>query len=179
MLPTHQITTHGPFRTMQHIPQVNASFVGIYQATIMVTHAQLPNLSMENHAFLQCTQKMASGRTKMAIATASTGMGRSGVALEPNVDMENTHAHSAVVTMAPSHVHLSDLFPIMTPLIAEGWEQELHHHGLYDTFVDIPLSLCIGFNMGIHSTIQHTYIPPNHTSATNNPEVIETHIAKE
>lgn len=79
----------------------------------------------------------------------------------------------------PRTAHLSNLFPIVTPLLPDKWEAALKAANLYHLFSDVPVGLREGFHMGIHSTVSETYTPPNHTSATAHPAVIQDYINKE
>ncbi|KAF7349137.1 Reverse transcriptase domain-containing protein [Mycena venus] len=59
------------------------------------------------------------------------------------------------------------------------WEAALKAANAHRLFFDIPIGLREGFHMGIHSAINETYTPPNHSSALSHPTVIEDYINKE
>jgi hypothetical protein len=71
------------------------------------------------------------------------------------------------------------LLKIETPFIAAEWEQVLTEFNLLHSFADILRGIREGFDMGITSTIIHSYTPPNHRSATENSEAIDLYIEKE
>ncbi|PPQ81668.1 hypothetical protein CVT24_002936 [Panaeolus cyanescens] len=89
----------------------------------------------------------------------------------------DTLAHSAgTQPTMPRPAHLSDLspfLPIVSPFIADAWERALTSANLHSEFADVIDGIRYGFDMGT-STIPHssTYIPPNHSSATINPDAI-------
>lgn len=68
---------------------------------------------------------------------------------------------------------------IVTPFIATEWEISLRQANLLNIFEDVPRSIRHGFDMGIHTHPSHTYTPPNHKSALNNPNAVMSHIRKE
>lgn len=68
---------------------------------------------------------------------------------------------------------------MVTPLIADTWELLLREAGALSDFSDLPVSLCISFRISVTSTIPSIIIHPHHKSATDMPEVILKHIAKE
>jgi hypothetical protein len=68
---------------------------------------------------------------------------------------------------------------IITPLLADRWEELLRLHGIYNEFHDIPDSIRHGFDLGAHDHISQTYIPPNHSSADQNMLAIDAYINDE
>ncbi|QRW04441.1 polyprotein like [Ceratobasidium sp. AG-Ba] len=96
------------------------------------------------------------------------------------------HANSAP-TYAPyadqpstEHRHaLPDPRRASTLLIPEAWESEIRDLGLQDDFGDVPVGLREGFRIGAKHPVYSTCIPPNHSSATKRPDVIEKHIQTE
>ncbi|KAG8717635.1 hypothetical protein FRC09_013965 [Ceratobasidium sp. 395] len=90
-----------------------------------------------------------------------------------------TSAPSAVTEdMAPKPAP-KDPRRIVTPLHADAWELALADAGLLDRFSDLPIGLRCGFSFGVSSSLDSTIIYPNHKSATDRPEIIQKHIAKE
>jgi len=73
----------------------------------------------------------------------------------------------------------SDLLPIITPFIAEAWENQLQQAGLLDKFADVPYGIRHGFDSGIHSLPDVIYTPNNHSSAIQHPLEITTYIKNE
>jgi hypothetical protein len=76
---------------------------------------------------------------------------------------------------------LSPLDPckVVTPLQADAWERELCEIDLFNTFQDVPYGIRYGFDLGVWQPILHTYTPPNHCLATDNPVAINLHLEKE
>lgn len=68
---------------------------------------------------------------------------------------------------------------IVTPLHADAWESTLRKFGLCHLFHDVPSGIRYGFALGVSSSLVSTYIPPNHRSALDAPDVIDAHITKE
>jgi hypothetical protein len=134
---------------------------------------------MENPLSSVYTQWMANKKTRAVSATASVGMGQLDAILAPVAGMENIPAPSAMAATVHNPAPLSDFFPIITPLIADAWEKELQICNIHNRFIDVPLSIQQGFNMGVNSDIPFIYTPPNYKSALDNPDTIKSHIAKE
>jgi hypothetical protein len=68
---------------------------------------------------------------------------------------------------------------VVTPLQADAWERKLRELDLFNTFQDVPYGIRHGFDLGVRQPILHTYTPPNHRSATDNPLAIDQHLEKE
>lgn len=145
----------------------------------MAAPAQLYALSMDNPVSSPPTQMVSNKKTKRELATVLVGMAHQDVSLASNAGMEDIPVLSVVVTTVHNPAPLSDFFPVITPLIAEAWRRELKTCNILKKFIDIPISIQQGFNVGVHSNISHTYTPTNHISALNNPDTIDTHISKE
>jgi len=80
----------------------------------------------------------------------------------------------------PNPASLShEFFPIVTPLIADAWEDALRQANCLHTYIDVPYGLRFGFDMGIHTLPSSTYIPPNHSSAINHPHAVMSNIQTE
>jgi hypothetical protein len=72
-----------------------------------------------------------------------------------------------------------EYFPIVTPLRWKRWEVLLEEAGVLEDFSDVPTGIRDGFRLGYSEPLSSSYIPPNHSSATNNPDVVRAYIAKE
>jgi hypothetical protein len=81
--------------------------------------------------------------------------------------------------MLPPHAEQSEHLPVVTPLRWRAWEDELQAAGCLDNFADVPYGIRYGFKLGVESTIDSTYIPPNHKSALNQTEAVDMYIQKE
>jgi hypothetical protein len=80
----------------------------------------------------------------------------------------------------PSDATLSpSLLYVNTPFIPDEWEKLLNDISPFNTFQDVPNSLRLGFDMGVHTLPSYTYTPPNHNSALSHPEHVISHIHKE
>lgn len=73
----------------------------------------------------------------------------------------------------------SDMLRVVTPFLPTRWFEALRRADAPSSFDDVPYGLLHGFDMGIHTTLSDTFIPPNHSSALENPDVILNHIANE
>lgn len=105
------------------------------------------------------TQMVSNEKTKREPATVSVGMVHQDAFLASNAGMEDTPVPSVVVTTVHNPAPLSDFFLVVTPLIAKAWRRELETYNILKKFIDIPISIQQGFNMGVHSDISHTYTP--------------------
>jgi len=72
-----------------------------------------------------------------------------------------------------------EVFPVVTPLCWEKWESILDEAGALEEYSDVPIGIRDGFRLGYSEPLTSSYIPPNHSSATNNPDVVRAYIAKE
>jgi hypothetical protein len=72
-----------------------------------------------------------------------------------------------------------DLLIVNTPFIPDEWEKLLNNIIPFNKFSDVPNSLRLGFDMGVHTPPTHTYTPPNHNSALLYPDHVMSHIQKE
>jgi hypothetical protein len=88
----------------------------------------------------------------------------------PNADLDN-------ILSNPTSRH--EFFPVVTPLCWKEWESILDEAGILNEFSDVPVGIRDGFRLGYSESLTSSYIPQNHSSATNNPEVVRAYIAKE
>ena len=87
-----------------------------------------------------------------------------------NVDLDN-------ILSNPTTRH--EFFPVVTPLRWKRWESILDEAGILKEFSDVPVGIRDGFRLGYSEPLASSYIPPNHSSATNNPDVVRVYIVKE
>lgn len=84
------------------------------------------------------------------------------------------------MTMELQPAPRSDLFPIVTRLRADEWEQTLRVTGLWGEFQDIPEGLRRGFSIGLDNfTLASTYIPENHYTLPEHHEFLLSKYSKE
>jgi hypothetical protein len=62
---------------------------------------------------------------------------------------------------------------VLTQLNSEAWDSLLHRYNLSSKYLDIPNSICFGFNAGIIFIVK-TYTPLNHASIRQPPHVLLT-----
>lgn len=93
----------------------------------------------------------------------------------------DTSARSAgaPITLHRTTTARTELLKIVTPLRWQAWEEELGNAGVLEEFRDVVHNMRLGFPSGVSSTILHTFTPPNHASACNNPIPIQEYIDKE
>ena len=83
--------------------------------------------------------------------------------------------HTATSNVMPS----PELLIVNTPFIPDEWEKLLSNITPFNKFSDVPISLRLGFDMGVHIPPSQTYTPPNHKSALSYPDHILSLIHKE
>ncbi|PPQ84532.1 hypothetical protein CVT24_006664, partial [Panaeolus cyanescens] len=77
-------------------------------------------------------------------------------------------------------IHSNPFFPIVTPFNPDAWHSALSSSNLLPEFSDVINGIRFGFDMGTSSIINtHTYLPPNHKSATLHPSTITDSIKSE
>lgn len=74
---------------------------------------------------------------------------------------------------------LDHYFPIVTPLIPEKWHDLLEEAGCLEELSDVPLGIAYGFRAGVNIPILQSYIPPNHSSATEFDFAVQDAFQKE
>jgi hypothetical protein len=65
-----------------------------------------------------------------------------------------------------------EIFPIVTPLLWEKWQDALTVAGVLDDFKDIPYGLCFSFHISICDALLATFTPPNHPSSVEHSSII-------
>jgi hypothetical protein len=92
----------------------------------------------------------------------------------------NTHALSVDPrTVQGIALRCEDLLRIVTPLRWRRWEEYLAEAGLGELFKDVPKGIRYGFDLGVDELPKCTFIPRNHKSALENPDVVEAYIKTE
>ena len=128
-----------------------------------------------------CRQEPVYDRVNPASVTALPGTVPQAVTnLHPAGEV-NTSVHYAarLCTLPNTATPLPDLLIINTPFLPDVWERMLNDISPVNNFSDVPNSIRIGFDMGVHSPPLHTYTPPNHNSATSFPDHVMSHIHNE
>jgi hypothetical protein len=106
------------------------------------------------------------GATRTDGSFVSLGTDQTDARMRNPVKKGSTYAHYAVPhPTTPNYALQSDFLPIVTPLIASGWEYILIKTNLFDKFQHVPAGIRQGFDMGTHSLPTVSYIPRNHSSA--------------
>jgi hypothetical protein len=82
-------------------------------------------------------------------------------------------------TILSSPTLRTELFPVVTPLHWQAWEDHLNEAGLLEEFADVPVGIRDGFRLGYNECLISCYMPPNHASAINNPIPVRAYIEKE
>nr|GAT51025.1 predicted protein [Mycena chlorophos] len=122
-------------------------------------------------------------QTRTGRSTATRSMGASAArTVPPPARAESTGAPSVGQRSTTHRARVassSDFFPVVTPLVPDAWEEVLRTHGLLEEFADVVTGLREGFHFGIHSDLSDTYLPPNHRSAIEHPDIIDKAVAKE
>jgi len=72
-----------------------------------------------------------------------------------------------------------EVFPIVTPLLWERWQDALRGAGVLSKFADVPRGLCFGFKIGVSAALTSTFTPPNNPSGMDNYSIIESYYMKE
>lgn len=71
------------------------------------------------------------------------------------------------------------LLKVVTPLPHDRWYGALKECSLLDDFRDVPLGLRFGFKTGVTSKLITHFIPDNHRSALDSPNIVNDHIQNE
>jgi hypothetical protein len=72
-----------------------------------------------------------------------------------------------------------EIFPIITPLLWEKWQDALTMAGLLDNLNDVPRGLCFCFCIGVCDALSATFTPPNHPSSAKHSSIIEQYFSDE
>lgn len=71
------------------------------------------------------------------------------------------------------------LLKVVTPLPHMRWYDVLVRCSLLNKYQDVPFGLRFGFKTGVSSKLIAHYIPDNHRSALDSPDIVNDHINKE
>ncbi|QRW22286.1 Reverse transcriptase (RNA-dependent DNA polymerase) domain-containing protein [Rhizoctonia solani] len=118
----------------------------------------------------------ATTRSNDASATFSTALE---VVPTQDASEDHTSAPSAAMLDTMHKVALTDPRKVVTPLILAAWHMCLQRLDLLNLFGNVPIGLTQGFCLGSSCSLLATSIPPNHKSAQDAPDVIDSHICKE
>ncbi|PPQ94251.1 hypothetical protein CVT25_004971 [Psilocybe cyanescens] len=151
--------------------------------TTPLDNATLQNLSTEIHATFRKENHLVIRRGATNTENFTVGHGTETAAVQTKirttVDLDNISARFADRPRTTLNHANSEFLLIVTPFVANAWEEALHHTNLFYKFSDVPFGICNGFDMGIKTTPSSTYTPPNHTSALKQPQAVLSHIQKE
>lgn len=123
--------------------------------------------------------KVVHGCCPMGSKSATRGTPR--VPAAPAVSV-STSAHCAATTTPCLSTPVSPIeaiLPIRTPLKWQAWHLALSHALLLHEFSDVPTGIREGFRLGPSTTLQRTFIQPNHKSTFSNPTAVSAHIQSE
>jgi hypothetical protein len=77
------------------------------------------------------------------------------------VEVNTCAPYAAPLVTPPSNATLlHELLPVNTPFIPLEWERLLNKLTPFNKFPDVPIGMRFGFDMGVHSPLLSTYIPP-------------------
>jgi hypothetical protein len=108
----------------------------------------------------------ASSGTRLAAQSQTASGSTCALAVDPQIILRNP-------------ILRSNLFPIVTPLKWSRWQDLLSAAGAIHEFSDIPIGLRDGFRIGVSSHITDTFSPPNHKSALDNSDFVDSQIQTE
>ncbi|TFK20049.1 hypothetical protein FA15DRAFT_708436 [Coprinopsis marcescibilis] len=144
--------------------------------------AEQPPTSKDNLATSPSEIPASHPATFKAKLTALLSMGTPVAGVDQPANSAGTGVPSAATSCtAPNHAHLSDLTYIITPFIADAWATAISSLDPcnQDRFNKIPSLITHGFDMGVHSTLDHCYMPNNHASSLQQPQAVCKHINTE
>jgi hypothetical protein len=86
---------------------------------------------------------------------------------------------AASTTGLPNATH-ENIFPIVTRLIPDAWEDALKDAGIFEQFDDIPEGLSTGFLVGLeHFSLASTFILENHYMSEEDAKFVISKYAEE
>jgi hypothetical protein len=84
------------------------------------------------------------------------------------------------VLIPPNNVtSFPDILVVKTPFVSREWEKMLYDISPCNSFLDVPIGMRLGFDMGVRYPPTFTYTPPNHNSALSYPQHVLSHIQNE
>ena len=82
--------------------------------------------------------------------------------------------------MVPQNVPCDPIFPIVTKLKPDAWEQALKNAGVFNEFMDIPIGLRDRFLCGLEKlSLSRTFIAANHYTSQEDEDFILRKYAEE
>jgi hypothetical protein len=134
-------------------------------------------------ALVLCTdrEQQAPDAASLVRVTAMPGTVSSAVIRAPPAAGVNMPVHSADrnYTTRRNATLSHSVLSIITPFIPDEWEKMLKLIDPFNPFLDVPIGMRSGFDMGISTPPSHTYTPPNHNSALSHPNHVLSHIHNE
>ena len=158
---------------LQITPKPAGAFsVEIAQRAITPAIVPPPIIPVVLHVIPTELNQLAQGKAKPATGIVIPGMVSLVATRAPLARGANTYAHSAapLLTSPSSATLLHNLLAIKTPFIPDKWERSLNNITPFNIFSDVPIGMCFGFDMGVHTPPSYTYTPPNHKSALLYPD---------
>lgn len=98
---------------------------------------------------------------------------------KPNSPISMVALNADLTSILSSPMLRHEFFPVVTPLCWQKWETALIEAGALNEFSDVPVGIRNGFGLGYSEPLTSSYIPPNHSSTTNNSDVVRAYITKE
>jgi hypothetical protein len=125
----------------------------------------------ELHAIYRDTNPLDLVKVNQERGTVTRGMAPLD-AIEPHAIEANIGAPSVdhKFILPNNAMPLSELLCLYTPFIASEWETALNNISSFNSFSDVPIDICFGFDMGVSSPTSYTYTPPNHNSTLSYPD---------
>jgi hypothetical protein len=171
-----------PFAPLQIIQKPEGAFSAATAPKITYPETVQPLvIPAESHVTYTEPSHQGRGKVNPARDIASHGTAPQVATKVQPVTEANTFAPYVVPPLIPpnSATPSHNLLPIITPFIPDEWEKMLNDITPFNKFPDVPIGMRFGFDMGIHSSPSHTYIPPNHNSALSYPDHVSSHIRNE
>ena len=158
--------------------QAGAFFVETVPGTTCPGTVLPPVMPMVSLATFTRLNRLVLDKVNLAKVTAMPGMDLLVVNVVTPANEESTSVPYVAVVPIPlnSAPPPHELLVIKTPFIPDAWESFLNNITPFNPFLDVPIGLRFGFNMGVHSPPTQTYTPPNHNSALLYPDHVLSHI---
>lgn len=158
----------GPIQTANPQPGPSASCAD--NSDTPVSPAQCPK------PLISCRTRQVAGSGQTTRNYATSGTTTPPIVRDALASIDALFAARRVTTHANARV---SLLKIVTPLLAEVWCKALSDCSLLDQYSDVPFGLRNGFKTGVSSSLTTHFIPDNHNSAVNSPQIVNEHISKE
>lgn len=165
---THAAVRFGPTQHTSPQPGPSALHAGNWATQVSPARSPKPRISYK-------TKSVAgSGLTELSCVT--NGTVTPPIVRDALANIDALFAGRADTTRANARARL---LKVVTPLPHTSWFDILSQCSLLQDFNDVPHGLRSGFRTGVSSTLTTHYIPNNHNSAINAPQLVDEHIAKE